>query len=180
MALAARTHHPTSSWRRLALGGSLLAAMLATSGCEDPPPTALQPGRQVAEAAAWGPLEGTLAPSEPTAWESGSAGDAESGFEIDELTASHERLAGPERFFVTVRVVAPLGEHAKAYGLKTPYEEGIHAFSALPMAMRDGLMRIKIDPFATVPHNGKYPYEFWLINNRNEASNRLRGEVVLQ
>jgi hypothetical protein len=135
---------------------------------------------------AWGPLANPDPPSATAGgapwgsrWDDTDIGSA-SGLEIDDLVLSTERLTGAESFFVTVRVTSPRGEHFRAYGLKTPYEEGIHAFSALPMAMQDGLVRIKVDPFSTMPVAGRYPLEFWLINDRKEASNRLKGEIVVQ
>lgn len=177
----------TSAPLRLALAGSLLIAPLGL-GCVDPPPVAHRPDRSVAAESGtdWGPLSNPAPPNVTAGdarWES-SWDDTDraiaSGLEIDDLALSTERLTGAESFFATVRVTAPQGEHFRAYGIKTPYEEGVHAFSALPTAMRDGMVRIKVDPFSTMPVAGRYPLEFWLINDRKEASNRLKGEIVVQ
>ncbi|MFN3432197.1 MAG: hypothetical protein ACK46X_19890, partial [Candidatus Sericytochromatia bacterium] len=166
---------------------SWLVAPLAL-GCVDPPPPVYRPEQSTAadSASGWGPLASgsrlgaTVGDVRLTTdWDEPDT-DRPSGLEIDDIALSTERLSGAESFFVTVRVTAPRGEHFRAYGLKTPYEEGIHAFSALPMAMKDGLVRIKVDPFSTMPVAGRYPLEFWLINDRKEPSNRLTGEVLVQ
>lgn len=166
---------------RLVFGLAVMTAPLAL-GCEDPPPSAMGPERYVAEAD-WGPLSsagrGAPAAESQDVWLEDGARST-SGFTIEGLELSSPQVAGNEAFFATVRVAAPMGQSIKAYGLKTPYEEGVRAFKALPMAMRDGVVRIKVDGFATVPRTGVYPLEFWLINDSNHASNRVRGEVTVR
>jgi hypothetical protein len=156
-------------------------ACCVLAGCQDPPPSATRADRLSADEA---PSTSYVQWAEPEASEApdmvGDGFKAVDGFTIRDMSLSSQQIVGSERFTVRVIVSSPLGDTLKGYGLKTPYEEGVHAFASLPMAIRNGEVRIKVDPLSTMPKRGVYPIEFWLLNDRHEASNRLRGELTVQ
>lgn len=175
---------------RLAAAGSVFAS-LGLLGCEDPPPSATRPERLIANepdaapAVRWAaddvpvPADDTAANPSMTLAADGDVTPSD-GFTIRDLSTSTGAIAGPERFTVKVIVASPQGSGIKGYGIKTPYEDGVHAFATLPMAVANGQVQVKVDPLSTMPKKGHYPFEFWLVNDRHEASNHLRGDITVQ
>jgi hypothetical protein len=190
------SRHPSHTLLlRLVAAGSLFASV-ALLGCQDPPPSASRADRlaagepDAATAVHWAddvdtPSMALQANDEEDATDasnvvSGGSASSPGGFTIRDLSTSAQTIAGAERFTVKVTVSSPQGDSLKAYGIKTPYEDGVHAFATLPMAVRDGAVQIKVDPLSTMPKKGHYPFEFWLVNDRREASNHLRGDITVQ
>jgi hypothetical protein len=94
---------------------------------------------------------------------------------------STDAVVGAEAFEVTVRVNRLWGNMITRYGLRTPYEDGLHDVRPLlPVPILNGLAVIRDIVFSKVPFVGLYPYEFWLLTEDGQSSNHIFSEIKVQ
>jgi hypothetical protein len=103
------------------------------------------------------------------------------GLGITVESQSADSLLGSEAFEVSLRVNRLWGQVITRYGLKTPYEDGMHDVRPLlPVPILNGLAVIRDIVFSKVPYVGLYPFEFWLVTEDGQASNHVFGKMKVQ